>query len=819
VRKLILVLAITLLSAGAFSQTKKEPISVKGQIIDSLSGESIPYTTISIFKLPETKEAVKRLASTVNGEFSFELSHAGDYILEISSIEIKSFQKKFTINAGDVSHSFGVISIGKSDNEIAQVDVVSQKQLITVEADKIVYNTEADPDSKTSTAMDLMRRVPLVSVDGDDNIQLKGSSNFKIYMNGKPSPMLSNNPKEVLSSLSASSIKNIEVISSPGAKYDAEGVGGIINIITTKQVLSGYSGSVNSGINSLGRYNTGAMFSAAIKKFVFSVNVGNMYNSGQENHSDAEQENYYSTTQRYNNSEGTGLHEGFFNRVGTSFSYELDTLNLISGAFNFWNGNFDSNSENSTNISGVDFILNQAYQTNNTSSNTFGNSGGNIDYQRNSKKDKNRIFTLSYKMDNSPRDRNNHQEIISNLNFYNYKENVNQKEKGLEQTFQADYVHPLSKTIKLETGAKYILRNNNSKTTAEIFDFDNEIYVDDSEQNIDFEHTQSILAAYVSFDGNFKKFGYKAGIRVEDSKTDGIFKIGNSNDFNSTNLEYVPSLSLSYKIDQKQNLQLSYAKRIQRPSIWFLNPYIDDSNPKSVRYGNPELDPERFHQVDLNYNIFMKMGNINISSFYSYSNNGINSISWVDNNDIIYTTYQNIALQHNLGGSLNMNLRFGKKISLSTNFSSRYVMLENLNNENQTNSGWNHGGFSRLQYNLNKTIKLSVNGGVWSQSVQLQSTSSAFYFYGLSFTKEFFDQKLSLTIDARDFLQKEKVFSNELSDNNFYQMNNFYRPARNFGLNLSYRFGEMKTQVKKVKKTIQNNDVKGGEGENQGTGE
>ncbi len=814
-RNTILVLTFLAIMQTTFSQKTPDLIKIQGTVVDSASGETIPYTTVSILSFPD-KVVLKRFAASTDGSFNFEIE-PGEYYLAIAPMGYKNYEEKLTVKDGEKKIDIGKIILSESTTELGTVDVVVQKPLVEVEADKIIYNTEADPDTKTSTALDMMRRVPLITVDGDDNIQLKGSSNFKIYMNGKPSTLMSKDPKEVLRALPASSIKNIEVITSPGAKYDAEGTGGIINIVTTKQVLSGYSGSVNVGYSDLGRVYGGGQFSAAIDKFTFSVNGGTSYNQGMDFRNTSEQENYKSDELKYMNSEGTSTYEGIHHWGDIAFSYEIDTLNLISGSVNFWGGRGENAENELTNFRNVNNNLSQSYNTINTGDFLYGEVEGGLDYQKTFKKNKEQILTLSYKLSRNPDENNNNRQIDSILNFPNMDERIKQSEIGNEHTFQVDYVQPLAKVGKIEFGTKYILRLNNSETIGEIFDFDNNTYVDDVEQNIDFDYTQNIIAGYVSFNGKIKKFGYKAGIRIENSETEGVFNVGNSSGFTNTSLEYVPSFSFSYQLGKMNSLQFAYAKRIQRPSIWYLNPYVDDSNPKNVRFGNPELDPEHFHQFDLNYNIFLKMGNINLSSFYSFSDNGINRFSRIDEDEIVYTTYSNIAKQKNYGGSVNMNLQLGKNVSISTNYSSSYIEVESNNDANLSNAGWKHGGYGRFQLNFAKTYKLSSYGGIWSQGVQLQSKNSAFYYYGLSLTKEFLKKKLSVSLSARDFFAKERVFTRELFEpERFYQTSNYYRPGRSFRIGINFRFGEMKSGVKRARRTIENNDLKEGGGNDGG---
>ena len=231
-KNLLIIAMGLLLPFTALSQLRSEAsIKIKGQIADSINFSSIPYATITIMKLPGNI-VEKRVAADINGLFETSVKTSGNYLLIANSLGYNPVQKPFSVKDGQLQFDFGKLTLKQSSVELGEVQVVADKPLVKVEADKLSYNAESDPDTKSSNALDMLKKVPLITVDGEDNVQLKGSSNYKVFVNGKPSTMASNNTKDFLRNLPASSIKNIEVITSPGAKYDAEGVGGIINIVT-----------------------------------------------------------------------------------------------------------------------------------------------------------------------------------------------------------------------------------------------------------------------------------------------------------------------------------------------------------------------------------------------------------------------------------------------------------------------------------------------------------------------------------------------------------------------------------------------------------
>ena len=342
---------------------------VRGAVIEAESGKTIPYTTIT---LKNGKGIIKRLASDANGKFEFTLDSIGKFEVLVQSVGFQTYKSDLAIEAKSLKFDMGTIKLLTGNEKIGEVEVVAQKPLVRTEVDKIIYSIESDPESKTTNALDMLRKLPLVTVDGEDNIEVKGSSNFKILLNGKNSTMLSQNPKDVLKSLPANTIKDIEVITNPSSKYEAEGTGGIINIITTKKQLDGMMGRINAGVDTRGGYNAGLYATSKIKKFGFSVNY--MYNDFRqpvgENYLTSE--NLISTTNRYSESSGTNKYTVKANMAMGEASYEIDSLNLVSLSFWGYAGDFNSNGQSSTSDHDINNILTRQLVNLSTSSSNGG---------------------------------------------------------------------------------------------------------------------------------------------------------------------------------------------------------------------------------------------------------------------------------------------------------------------------------------------------------------------------------------------------------------------------------------------------------------
>ena len=233
----------------AAQNTANTSFQVKGILLDSLTQEGEPYATIKIVKKEAPAKALKMLVTDMKGQFQEKVPGTGNFVMTITSVGRTPIVKDFSVKAGEKLVDFGTLYIVDASNELGQVEIVAQKPLVKADIDKIEYNVQDDPDAQSNSVLEMLRKVPLVTVDGEDNIQVNGSSSFKVYVNGKPNNMMSNNPTEVLKSMPANSIKHIEVITNPGPKYDAEGVGGILNIVTVGSGLEGYTATFSANVS------------------------------------------------------------------------------------------------------------------------------------------------------------------------------------------------------------------------------------------------------------------------------------------------------------------------------------------------------------------------------------------------------------------------------------------------------------------------------------------------------------------------------------------------------------------------------------------
>lgn len=810
---LILLLCLSLSQLPVYASMAIDICRISGVIIDGETGKTIPYATVTV---QSNHGIVKRLACDENGKFGFTIDSTGIFTILFQSIGYQTSKSEVNTSDGNSRIELGTIKLNPGIEEIKEVVVVAQKPLIRTEVDKIIYSIEADPESKTANALEMLRKTPLVTVDGEDNIQVKGSSNFKILLNGKSSSLLSQNPKDALRSLPASSIKDIEVITNPSSKYEAEGTGGIINIITVKKQLEGFMGRANAGVNSRGGSNLGIYAASKIKKFGFSLNYS--YNEWRqpkmENKSSLE--NFTNTTYRYTESEGNIKYSGFSNYMMGEASYEIDTLNLISISFWGYTSNYTTNGSGLTQDFDADYRLSRKFMNITNSSNEGAYVSGNVDYQRTFKKP-DQSLTISYKLETMPDKSMNESNIDAQLNYNSYRQRSGNDAAVADHTLQIDYFDPLTKIHQIEGGLKYILRHNVSNSELMRYNYEQSDWIHDESKDNDLNYDQHVIGLYGGYVLKIKKISIKTGLRAEGTLNQGYFRSLKDTTFTNRMVNLIPYITLSKDFDKGQNIKLSYTQKLSRPGIWYLNPYINDSDPLNISYGNPDLDAEVSHTFDLSYGKFADKFNLNLSMNGSFTNNDIQSISTINSTGVKTTTYKNIGKIQRYGSFLYGSYRPGNKFSININLGMNYAILESNDNRNLKNQGLTYNGSINLRYNAWKNGNVSGYTGYYSPSVNLQGESGRFWYSNINITQDLFKKKLSASFSLSNPFRRRFQWESSFDDPTFHQHMVTYYYSRMFRINLSYSFGQMKGEIKKARRGIRNEDVKEGGGSSAGS--
>ena len=798
---------ITLMALCSLSALAQS-FSVKGVAVDSTAtGES--FATIRIYQLPDTVKPVATAVTKEDGSFSKSLPRAGKYRLLLTSVGRAPLSRTFELTAKRPAADLGTLTV-TTGTELGEVVVTAQKPLISREIDRIGYDVAADPDAKTSQLDEMLKKVPLVSVDPDGTIKVKGSSSFLIYKNGRKNNSFSNNAKDIFKSIPASMIKKIEVITDPGAREDAEGVSTILNIVTEENlVIKGVMGSAGlsySTSQNIPSPNIWVM--SQIDKVTFSM-YGNFRNTPSR-----ARRGYHTTERTFEESDNHSSEETYqrgsntSGSVGFEFSYEMDTLNLFTAEFS---GFFHSSKSRSdyyfTMMDAMDNTIYSYRSRNMTDPSRYHWLDGTVNYQHLTRR-KGEKFILTYMVSgngNSSKSTNRYYDMVDMPVSYTGT-NIDNSATFLEHTVQADWTRPLWKGHTVDVGAKYIYRDNHSRSDQE--------YIDLNQVKTDFSHVTQVAAAFVDYRVNIGKIGLRAGLRYEYSRLAAKYKLGDNEDFHSSLRDLVPNAGISYNMNDRNSMRLSYSASIRRPGINYLNPTLN-TTPQGQSQGNPDLTSTRNHSVNFNYSFFSSKFSMDFNAGYGFSDNAIIQIQELLPGDRLSSTYANAGKNKSLYGGLWMQYQPGSKTRLMINTSIRYNKEENPS-LNLGVSGWSPDIFMRFNQQLPWDLSVGVYASYWGRSKSLYSVfkpiGSSGLYHGIDLSRSFLNEK---RLNVR--LSVENPFGTSHSKHCSYMINvpytsrsySEYTDNRGVRIAVSYRFGNLNAQVKKVR-SVKNDDVVGG---------
>lgn len=770
-----------------FGMGGAQKVTVTGRItaliIDSATKAPVDYATISLVRVKDNK-SVNGGVTDSKGKVTLQNVAPDQYKLVVGFMGYKgkSILLKTTLEKPDLNA--GTITLSGTQSNLKEVAIVGKTPMIESKIDKVIYNAEQDVSNAGGNAGDVMRKVPMVTVDIDGTPSLRGSA-VRVLINGKPSGTMAGSVADALKMIPAEEIKSVEVITSPSAKYDAEGAGGIINIITKRKASQGMNGNVSLAAGT--RQNNGAA-SLNVKKgrLAVSANAGGQYAIPQDTKVEILNENYalgttssqsgYTRAKRYAYNGGFGLDYDIngYNSLSTNVKYTKFS-NGSDGSF----GAMDFNDNTTTN-----------YLRTSKNDNGVSNVDWSADYRRTSKK-AGEEFTMSGQA-SFGRNTTNYSTFYTFPNATNNTVlNGDNTGKNNEYTVQADYVYPFGKGIILETGAKGIFRTIESKYAT-------------SDQ--DFNYDQNVAAAYGVLSFKLAKaLSFKGGLRAEYTDISGVS--GTNLNFNNDYFNLFPSAIISQTLSKNSTLKLSYNRRMQRPSLTYLNPFLNQNDPQNQTQGNPDLRPELTDLIELGYTTFIKGSMINASVFYRRTGDVIESI-YIPTSRL--TTYDNVGNNRSFGGNIFGSYNPTPKWTLMGNFSLYSYDVNNPNSDLSTGLYANYSVFGRSALSFNGGWSTELFGVYSGRKKTFQGTTGAMTFYGAAFKKEIMKKKATVGVNMLNPFTRDLHIRTDNSSSTFLQQTNIYYPLRSFGVNFSYKFG--KVSFAPAKKKINNDDLKQEEG-------
>ncbi|WP_041740015.1 TonB-dependent receptor domain-containing protein [Echinicola vietnamensis] len=801
------------------SSSSGNDYQLTGTVVAAEGGAPIAYATVLLLEESTDKQVSGGVADD-EGKFFITGFGPGTYKLQVNFVGFAPYQKSgIKVSSGQKNLSLGNIGLEEESVSLDEVTVQGQRELITEKVDRTIYNAENDKTTVGGDATDVLRRVPMLSVDLDGNVSMRGSSNIRVLIDNKPSTMSASSIADALKQIPADEIKSVEVITSPSAKYDAEGTGGVINIVTKKNNLQGTSLSINTSAGMRGS-NLGLNASARKGKWGFNLGgfgrAGYNINGAFENsqlvtNPDGSVSNILQTTDTRSNM--------LMGRYNFGADYEIDKYNWLAASVNFGMFNFKNKQDNLLTENYLDDELISSLMRTVDMDNLSNTVDVSLNYTRTYEKPQKEFSIMGlYSRNNRT---NDFVQALLDGNFEEIAQRTKNENASNNQEFtlQVDYITPLGdgEDQILEYGAKNILRRVNSDYayfTAEGADGE---YVEneDADFSNEFDYDQNVTAGYVSYTQGFlKHYTAKVGARYEYTTINADFKTGEEQADIPDYGVLVPSVNLSRKFESGNMLKAAYNRRIQRPSLQFLNPNIQGANPTQITQGNPLLDPEYTDNFELAYSTYFKSASINISSFYRNTTGSIQPIRSVLDDGVIYTTYENIGSEQAVGLNLFANINVSNKLSFNGGIDTYYAMIDNNVDDplyNASNEGFVVSGRMFGNYNITESWVLQGFAFARGRRVNLQGYETGFGIYGLNINKQFAEKKGSIGFGAENFFTPEFKMENEIVSPTIIQHSTNYMRNMNFKINFSYRIGKMSVSPRRKKRSIENEDLKGGD--------
>lgn len=811
-----------LFSASIFLSSSAQSKTNSGSLNDSISNgnitgsvtdkdSNIPLSAVSVQIVKASDNTLVSGTETgSDGKFVFENIPQGTYNIKADLVGYGStLLKGIRISAEKNQINLDPIKLKSGSVTTDEIVIEAERSAIELKPDKKVFNVEGHMITQGGTAVDVLKNVPSVTVDVDGNISLRGSQDVRIVVDGKPFGIQNANVATILEQIPANQISSIELITNPSAKYEAEGSSGIINIVLKKGGGFGYNGSFTLNAGTKDKYNGTINFNMRNDKLKFYSSYDyRLYNY--EIQGTSNRENFQSSYSQFLRQEISGRTRNTNHFVKGGLDYSINERNSLSLNSTYTDKERRRNEDNLTTQSNSANIVNEEYDliTNDITN------GYNFDASLN--------YTLKFK--------NPKQLFTSDISYFKYKDNTNSNsarqyitpltsqppmqnqviiDDNNETNAQMDYAHPFTENLKLEAGYKGIFKKSDKDYTTEIFDYNSNSYVNDPNQTNRFLYNEQIHAAYTQLSGTLKDFSYQLGLRAEQSNNQGDLRTTGQS-FGNNYFDWFPSASLSQKLGMTEEIQASYSRRISRPSLSMLNPFVNTSDPLNYFSGNPDLKPEYIDSYELNFIKYFKTVTITPSVFYRRNTDQLSRTrTFIDSNTTL-TTFNNYGTTKTYGAELIVNTTLFDFWSLSGSGSyyNTDVDAQNLQ-QGFVNDGYTWSGRINSTMKFPDIVDFMFSYFYSGKMIVAQGELSPFQSFDISLKKDFLDNQASISLRISDIFNNLRF--NVLLDGSTFN-ENFYRKrdTRTAFLSFTYKFG--KTDKDEKRRRGNNPDQNQGDG-------
>jgi len=828
------------------SQKKEAPKfkgNISGKVINFEDQKALEFATVSLIDF-QTNAIVEGTITDTKGRFYFNDINVGKYNVIINFIGFEETVTFVETSKKKPDIKINNIILNQSSELLSEVTIKEEKAIYETRIDKIVYNAEHDLNDSENDATDVLRKAPLLSVDLDGNVSLRGSKNIKFLVNGKASSFFSSDVSTALQMIPADQIKTIEVITIPGAKYDGEGDAGIVNIITKKSIIDGYNASISSMIGTKVTHS-GLNLSFGKGRFGLSARAGSHGSWPGRIGTDT----YERINWDYVDTDGNPINPDTLTQYGESENYYQGYRGSINAfydvnAYSSFNSSFKFGGrtrpvENTKTAiftpfhttvdhpEGV-YIPDTSEYTSIKTNRTL-NMEWTTDYTKKFEDNEERELTLAFQLGGDINDGDTDIDEDGRI-FFNQND-----EKVIEETFQIDYTHPFgssakgnkSSSNKREMGGGHghsgrgkgkisgsTSNSNKIESGGKIINRDREIVYSDQINNLfrsaeEFNYNQLVSASYISTEFSLPYgLGLKTGVRYENTQTSGDWKNNSNTTFEKGYGNILPNFIFSKSFSPMRSIKVSYNQRIRRPSVNQINTNEDKLDNRNMTIGNPNLEPTITEQYELAINSFGKILQGSTQLYYKHSFNVIESFLDEIDGETSISTYKNIGETKQIGGSffgsINLNkLSFRGSFDIY-NYSGRD---ESLGYENWTTPVLLYSYFMGGSYNLGKNWKAETFGFFRSPTQTIQGTTTSFSMMSFGIKKSFKNKRGSIGLRIIEPFQKNKEFISELDGEFFSQSSLRTIPFRSFAISFKYTIGKLNFKDGNKKTNIKNDDI------------
>ncbi len=769
----------------SYSQNQLETLVVDGAVLDPDS-EPLPFAALMVYE--NDSVMIKGLTTDENGLFETELPK-GKYFIKIQYLSFSDYTTPvFDLTEKNVS--LGQLKMETGDLVLQEIEITAQKSQMEFKLDKRVVNVGSDLANSSTNVSELLDNIPSVSLDIEGNVELRGSQNVRILIDGKPSGLLGNNVADALRQLQSSMVEKVEIITNPSARYDAEGEVGIINIVMKKESQKGFNGSINSRIGHPQDYGLGINFNLRRNWINFFLNSG-IYYQKSPGEGGEYQEYYGANGLEIYESESERSRGGLSNKHQFGADFFLNDYNTItvSGIYRFADG------KNRSEINYTDYDSNHEFIKSSRRIDMENEDGEDIEtsisYVKTFDK-KDRKFTADFKwLKNEDLELSDISEFDLQSSASPSLQNSRNREGEENFLFQVDYVDPIGEDGMFEAGLKSNIRDvNNDYLVEELID--NEwTALEDFDDNL--IYLENIHAAYAIYGNKFSKISYQLGMRAEYSDiTTELVKEELEN--NRSYLNFFPTAHFSYELNPENQFQVSYSRRLSRPWFRMLLPFSNFSDSRSRRVGNPDLDPEYSNSFETGYLRYFPNGSLLSSIYYRHRTGVISRISEVDTDGIEYEIPINLGNQHAYGVEMSFNYDFTKwwQSSINLNF---YQADTDGQYEDQvfdfSTQTMQAQASSKFKLPANINMQASFRYGAPRETTQ--GRRDAIYSVDAGLSRDVLKGNGTLILSATDLLNSRK-YSGYSEGDNFYNEEWGRRRVRQIILNFNYRINQNKSR-------------------------